>query len=424
MARNQERLNIWGNGIGEGVWAFGAGLGSAITVLPLLIKGRLGGTNLEVGLIAAIWAACQMFPQIFSSMLIQRGVGRKWFLLIYHWIVFTIPWLGMAAAIFWLSGTNPLLTRILILVLFGLFTCGMGFIMPVWQDWIAALFHTQTRGRAFALSNIMIALFGALAAWLAAHTTAAIPFPANYAILFVGSGFFVALCMIAWIPTREVEPIEHFELPPRQVVRRFALSLKERNFQHLLASRMMLIAGCGPLSFLAVHYKTPAGGGLSEKTIIMFGVAATAGSIVGGYIMGHLGDRIGHRSGAIIGAFAQFIGLYVALMFPGAASGIAAFAMLGAGGASNWISHANLLFETCPHDCRTAHIAAGNMMLAPFSAIFPILTGPAIDRWGFLPVTIACLVPTLLGMFWIIAVVREPRTIKRAVHADAAAAGN
>lgn len=416
MAKNQEERNIWCNAIGEGGWAFGAGLGSALTVLPLLIKEKLGGTSLEVGLIAAIWASCQMFPQIFSTLWLQRGTGRKRFLIIYHWIVFTVPWLGMAASIFWLSGSHPLATRVLILSLFGLFTCGMGFIMPVWQDWIASLFHVQSRGRAFALSNFFIGVCASLAAWIAAwfagHETGILAFPTNYAILFVGSGIFVALCMLMWIPTHELEVVKHGpELSPRQIFKRFAISLGEKNFRHLLISRLLLIAGCGPLSFFAIYYRESIGGGLTEKAIIMLGIAATAGSILGGWVMGHLGDRIGHRSGAIIGAAAQLVGLSIALIMPGTLSGVIAFAMLGVGGASNWISHANLLFETCPHDCRTAHIAVGNMVLAPVSFLIPTFTGPVIDHWGYLSTMIFCLAPTLLGLFWIIYIVREPREL-------------
>ena len=419
MAISKEKLNISCNAIGEGGWALGAGLGSALTVLPLLII-RLGGSSIEVGLIAAIWAACQLFPQIFSSILLQRGVGRKWFILIYHWIVFTAPWLGMAAVVFWLSSSNPLATRVLLLLLFALFTMGMGFILPVWQDWVANLFHPETRGRAFAWSNFALAIGASLAAWIAGQTTAAIAFPGNYAILFLGSGVIVALCMIMWIPVHEIEVPKHLQsLSPRQILKRFALSLGERNFRSYLISRILLTAGSGPLCFLAIYYNKTGpdgGGGLTEKTIITLGIAVTTGQIIGGWVMGHIGDRIGHKSGAIIGTASQVIGLAIAILVPGTLSCAIAFAMIGVGMASSWISHVNLLFETCPHDCRTAHITVSNMVLAPFTAIIPIMTGRAIDIWSFNKTATFCLVPTVIALFWILIIVREPRTLKSHVN--------
>ena len=105
MSAGDEKVNTACNALGEAAWGFGWGLGAPLTVLPLLIQ-RLGGSQVEIGLIAAIAAGGTLAPQIFSSLFLQRGVGRKWFLIIYHWAVMLPPWLGIAAVVFFLGSSN------------------------------------------------------------------------------------------------------------------------------------------------------------------------------------------------------------------------------------------------------------------------------------------------------------------------------
>ena len=57
-----------------------------------------------------------------------------------------------------LLGLSPGSTRALVQVLFAAFTFAIGFIFPVWFDWVAGLFGREIRGRAFGWSGAISAV--------------------------------------------------------------------------------------------------------------------------------------------------------------------------------------------------------------------------------------------------------------------------
>jgi uncharacterized membrane protein len=78
-----------------------------------------------------------------------------------------------------------------------------------------------------------------------------------------------------------------------------------------------------------------------------------------------------------------------------------------------WVSHNNMLFETCPHDSRVAHITLSSMVLGPVLFLVPMVTGWLADHVWDRPTAIgATLVPTLLGVAWLALMVQEPRDIE------------
>jgi hypothetical protein len=75
MDRSQS-ANVARNALGEGLWGFGWNLAPQFAVLPLLAT-RMGGSTLEIGLLATIGAAGTLVPQILSSLVLQTATGRK-----------------------------------------------------------------------------------------------------------------------------------------------------------------------------------------------------------------------------------------------------------------------------------------------------------------------------------------------------------
>ncbi|MBN1809330.1 MAG: MFS transporter [Planctomycetes bacterium] len=403
--------NILCNAFGEGLWGIGMNLAPALTVLAFVIT-RLGGSKLEVGLLSAAAAAGYLFPQIIGSLFLQSGAGRKWFLIKYHFFVMMPPWALMGAVILLFGENRPVAARIALPVLYGLFIMSMGLIIPIWVDWLAGIFRKHLRGSAYGWSTLASALGGTVAAPMAALISARLSYPWNYATLFfIGIGFFSAsMVVFMFIRDDDAEPG-----PPRmsrsEIFTRFRISLGEPNFRRYLLARLLLSAGSGPVVFLAVYYKSSEGGGVAEKTAITLSAIVWIAQALTGLGLGRLGDRLGHRLGAAVGAGSQLAGLAVALLVPGPAGCAIVFACIGMGIASTWVSHQNLLLETCPHDSRTAHITITNLVLAPVTTMIPLATGKAMEIWGAHATFAACLVPTVLGLLWLLLVVREPRTL-------------
>lgn len=409
-ASDLEKRNVAWNALGEALWNFGGGLAAPLTVLPLLIR-RLGGGNVEVGLVYTVASAGVLFPQVLSALIVQRGQGRKRFLLVYHWVLLIPLWAAIGAVLLFAEPTSPRSARTLIHVLFACFMVAMGFMFPLWGDWVAGLFRRERRGRAFGWANAAAAASGAVAAVLAAAVAGALRFPLSHAVLFcVGASFF-CLSMWSFAPVRELaQELPHARFSRREMFARFRLSFVERNFNSYLVSRVLLTMGGGPIAFIAVHYKSRAGGGLSESTVIALGAAVTVAQMATGLVLGAVGDRVGHKLGVVVGAVAQLAALVVLMALPGAWACGAAFAFIGVSYASGWVSHQNLVFETCPHESRMAHIATSSLVVAPFSALVPVVIGQTISLIGIVPATAMSLAVTAAAVAWLLVRVREPRT--------------
>lgn len=407
-----EKRNIVCNAAGEGLWGFGAALGSFVTVLPLLIK-KMGGGNIEVGLLGTTAAVCILVPQGLSSLVLQHGRGRKRFLIAWHFTVMIPLWAGVGLATLFLGSERPFAARVLVLALVASFMLAMGFILPVWVDWAAGFVRPKRRGTLFGFGSSLFAGAGAVGAIAAKEIAERLDFPLDYAVLiFIGAGFY-CLSMFAFLPIRELDAA-----PPgprmtgREVLARFRESLSEPNFRRYLVARLLLTAGSGPAVFLAVHYKSAGGGSVAEPVVIGFGAVLAVSQAVTALAVGRLGDSVGHKLGAIVGAVAQAAAISVAALVPGSLSCAISFACLGAAYASSWVSHQNMLFETCPHDCRTAHITVSNLVLAPLTAVVPVATGWAVGALGARTAFAACLVPTALGLAWLVFGVKEPRVVR------------
>jgi MFS family permease len=300
----------------------------------------------------------------------------------------------------------------LLFVFFGLFMMTIGFVLPVWVDWVAGVFRKEKRGTAFGLASFGSAMAGALSAVVAGRVLKVVEFPVGHAVLFLIGTVFFFVSMLAYLPLKELKKVE---LKPRlsagELLNRFRISLSDTNFRRYLLSRLFLTAGSGPVVFFAMRFKSAEGGAVPAETIVTLGAALTLSQAVAAVLLGRIGDRFGHKTGAVIVSAAQICALFVAFEFTGAWACGAAFALTGVSVAGAWVSHQNLLFETCPHDCRVAHITVSNLVLAPLTAMVPVLTGKIVALYGTGTAIGICLVPTVLGLGWLVAAVKEPRTI-------------
>jgi MFS family permease len=335
-----------------------------------------------------------------------------------------VPWsfcsavptyLAMGLAVHFLGPESPRLCCVLVLILFAIRVLGAGIVIPLWYDWQAILFSKGVRGRAIGMMAGASALGATLAATSAGALRSHLDFPLNYSLLFGISVAFFAVALTFFMAVRE--PPEMTDTSAvfrvRDLFIRFGQSLGDANFRNYLIGRILLTLGGGATAFYAVHFSSPDGGGLAESTVIGLGVFLFLPQAAGSYMLGRLGDRAGHRMGVILGAVAQAASLLLVYLGGGLWIGAACFALLGVAWGSGWVCHANMLFETCPHDSRVAHVTLSNLVLSPIVLLVPIATGWLVGSFVGLRNGIGlALVPTLLGVLWLIFVVKEPRTIE------------
>jgi MFS family permease len=410
--RQDELANTWKCTAGEGLFGVGMGLVSAMTVLPLLLK-QLGAGEVLLGLAFGITTAGWGLLQPVGMLVFGRRRRTKRFLVPWSFASAVPTYLAMGLVVYFLGPARPALCSLIIVACFTVRILGAGLATPLWYDWHAVLFSREIRGRAIGMMAGASALGATLAAAIAGVVRLKWGFPANYSALFLMGIFFFGIALSCFLWVREPRELDRPSpyLKAADLFRRFGHSLGETNFRNYLVGRVLLTLGGGAVGFYAVHFKSPQGGGLEESTVILLGTLLTLPQAASSYILGRLGDRAGHKLGVIVGALAQAASLLAAFYGAGAWACALSFSLLGVAWASNWVSHANMLFETCPHDSRVAHITVSNMVLSPFLILVPLATGwlMALASVGVRNGIGLTLIPAALGVAWMVFVVKEPR---------------
>lgn len=407
-----ERHNVRSCVFGEGMFGVGIGFLSSVSVLPLLLK-RLGASEIEIGLVGSIFWAGWVLLQPLGLLLFGRRRRTKRFLIPWSACCSVPTYLAMGAVVYFLAPASPRLCSILLLVLLAVRVLGAGMAIPFWLDWQAMMFRRAIRGRVIGMMASAGPLGATIAALAAAKVVGSLGFPQNYSLLFPVAivSFVTALASFASVREPESLTAPHEGLKRGDVLRRFRHSLGEKNFRNYLIGRILMSLGAGAAAFYAVHFSSAESGGLTEGTVIGLSALLGVTQFLAGYPLGRLGDRAGHKVGVVLGAVAQVAAILVAYVGEGALACGLSFALVGIAWSASWVSHVNMLFETCPHDSRVAHITLSNIVLGPVLWLVPVATGWMIGHVGMRTGIGLTLIPTLLGIAWLALVVREPRDI-------------
>jgi MFS family permease len=399
--------------IGEALWGFSASLVSSATVLSTCLI-HFGATERMVGAISMVDLAGILLPQVIGVYLFASRRRRQWRLIVWH-LVFMIPFLWVAGLLI-LLGPRPApeWLRWGLLACWGCFVLNIGLVLAAWSDWVAHLFAVGIRGTVFGTAMCASAASGTLGGLLAGWLLSRLPVPDVYGYLYLASGVFACFSILTFGFVEDPARLNaQDETVPRikDLLGRFRLSLADRNFRAFLVARILSSAGFCMVPLVAAYYASEAGGGLSSSRVVSYGAALTAGSALSNLTLGRLGDRYGHRLGLLIGSGAQIAALSVLLLGHGEVSCLLTYFCAGVCVGSSLVSHANMMYETCPHDLRIAHLTVGSLVLGTFTSFLPLLAGAAAARWGLPPVFGAGLAFSVAAMAWLLLKVREPRYV-------------
>lgn len=399
--------------IGEGVWGLQSGMLPAATVFTILLI-RYQANNTMIGLVSAIQGGTWFLPQIFGLFLFTSVKNRRRNLVLWH-VLIVIPFQLLCGILVFLENMlDPFWLRWGLIFLFAMFYLSMGVIVGVWCEWLAHLFETKIRatvmGTAFSLASLLSAAGGMISGVCLQYSSAT----SVYGWLFiVGS-------VIAWISMAVFwlidDPAEHEEdisgKPDMKILlRRFRESLANWNFRSFLIGRILVSVGLCISPFLAVYYQSPQGGQIPESFIVKSGAVMTIGTAIITIIIGIWGDKRGHREPVIVGGIIQVITLLIVLFGKGKASCLAAYFGIGACTAFLFITHTNMLYETCPHEDRLAHITVGNLVMTLPLLVAPVVAGAIANKYGIALLFFLSLVISIVGAIWFILFVRDPRKI-------------
>ena len=417
-----DRKNTVFNALGESIWGFQAALVAPATVLTVMLRDYGAGERM-IGSIAAVESGAALLPQIIGIYLFTSHARRKMNLVLWHVLLMAPAMLAIALLTHFSDRIPPAVLRLAIIGCFGWFQFFMGIIVAVWMDWLAHLFAPAIRGTVFGISWCASAVAGTGSGLLAGYILKVYPHAA-YTYLYLAAGVLVAVCMGSFAMIRDPaadQPDDRPRVTTADLLDSFRLSLLDRNFRAFIIGRVLTVAGFCIGPFIAIYYTSAAGGGLSNNAVVSFGAAMTVGMAVGNLGLGRLGDSCGHRIGILLGAAVQVAALIVMLVSAGRLSCMLAYFGAGLVGASGFLSHVNMLYETCPHDSRIAHITVANFLMGVTMIVCPIASGFAAAQWGLPTLFAICLAISVCAFVWLLLRLREPRELKTEVEeADSA----
>ena len=186
-----------------------------------------------------------------------------------------------------------------------------------------------------------------------------------------------------------------------------AVFLQEKNFRRYLFSRIFITAHFPAMSMYAVHAQDKFGFDISEAGI--FTVITVVSSGVSSYLIGKVGDALGHKT-AIILSFSSYLAAAVtALMLETMAGVYAIFIFLGIGHGGFMPSAMNMIYEFAGKQDSKVYMAIIDTFLMPFTFSAIMLAGYFKPIAGTETILTAIAVSVAVGVALLIFLVKEPR---------------
>lgn len=403
------RWNYLVNMFDGALFAFALSFVSLVTVLPVFVR-RLGGTNVEVGLILVIWVIGFNIPQILIANH-ARGYPYKKILLIRTAMVQRLPWLFLGILAFFLVEKVPgPLARVLFFLCFALAAIGGSLNLPGWFDLIAKVIPVTLRGRLFAMRSILGAALGIGGGWLVHRILDTVAYPSSFGLLFTIAFATMMISYIFLLSIREDVPNppkerwhygEFFRQLPRILGR-------ENNYRNFLVADALLITAMMANAFFTVHALERFG--LADAYAGKFTMAIMISMIFGSLVFGTLADRVGHRLNLILAGGFTALACITALLAGHLMLYYLVFICIAFTNGIIQVSRLSIIAELCSEEDRPTYVALTNLITAPF-VLTAILGGWFADRFGYSVVFLISGALALGAIVWMWSMVREPRQL-------------
>jgi len=388
-------------GLVHGIF-FSAGMAfsAPLSVLPVFLN-HFTGSQALIGVFSALMNAGGVIPQLFVASKLECKPRKKPVLLVAIWVRAAI-WLTLGLLAYWCPPDNSAIVLVALLVLlFGFSFSGGVATIPFTDMWGKALPPT-VRGRFFGHRQLWGGLLAIGAGYVVKRVlgNADIPFPKNYAILFLLSFAFIAVSYIALSLLREPPSNTTGRSHPLGVFVRKAVPIlwRDRNFGLLILTQLAMGFAAFSMPFYVLYGKNQLHMAAEEVGLLVG--AQMAGAVVSNLLWAHLSDRVGNRIVIILtAAIAATIPL-LALLSSGLGWRllIVVFMLIGFSTSGGGIGFTNYLLEIAPEHLRPTYIALQGTSLG-LTIVLPILGGALIDVCSYhaaFLVTLGALIIALL----------------------------
>lgn len=386
----------------------GLSMVSRETVIPLLVS-TLTSSPVAIGLVPAVYTLGMYLPQLIGASVAERMPLKKPFVALVGGLGERLPYLLAGGAVLLLATSLPAVALVLVVLLLGVSGASAGFATPAWFDMISKVIPVRRRGLFTGLGHGLGALMGVAGAAVIGIVLARWPYPSNFALLFALAFAAMVISWVGLVLNREPASLEvRPAVPLASYLRRLPSVLRaDRNFARYIGATSVARGGTMAGGFFLVYGVERFGLGGAQ-------VGALTGVLIGcqallNPLWGVIGDRYGHKAVLVGGALALAAGALLAGVAPGWPWLVAAFVFLGAFLAADTTSLLTIIPEFCADADRPTYIGLTNTLLAPVSALAPLLGGWLVALLGYTPMFVLAALLAALGAALLIVGVREPR---------------
>ncbi len=387
-------------------FTFALAMLSRETILPYFVS-QLTASPVLVGLVSAVYFLGYYGPQLFGAYLASQRSRRKPLIL----VIMISQRLGILLLALTAQTTGvlpPQLTLASFFLSFMVFSLLNGMIMPAYSDFISK--HIiQWRSLFYGITYALGGLIGLLASLLAKNILDRLAFPANVQLIF-WTGFFFSFISPFIISGIKETPLPYVSQPEplKQFFQQIPFHLRSHpGFVRYIAARSLLGLGLMGNSFYAIYAIHRYG--LSEGSLGIFTMIILLAQSVLSLAWGWVGHRFGYK--VVLLATGVFIGGEALLALTAQQSWmflVIAF-LIGGVYSAILIGDPNFVFEIVPPQETSRFIGIANTLLAPVSAVAPLLGGGLVQLSGYPALFIAILCIALAALLVTVLWVKEPR---------------
>ncbi len=411
--------NFTVNTLDVAFFLLGLSMISQATIMPLLVR-RLTDSTLAIGLIPAVYSVGYLLPQLLIANYAEGLRRKKRFLLIISGIGERGPYLAIGLLVLALGARSPALTLVGFFLLLATTAISAGLGTPPWYDLIAKVIPAQRRGLWAGVSRGLGSLMGIGGAALAGVFLARYDFPPGFGLCFLAASVSLGISWISLSLNREPDSVV---TKPRVKLTAYLRQLpavlrRDANYLHYLIARSVAVLGTMATGFIMV-YGVDRFGFQGQTVGLLTGVLVASQALMN-LLLGAVADRIGHRAVLAFAALAMALAAASVLAVPSEAWLALTFALIGASTAGNLVSGLNIILEFCAAEDRPTYIGLTNTLMAPATALAPMIGAALASAIGYRSMFAAAVVLALIGAALLQIWVREPRYAVRPGPATAA----
>lgn len=367
------------------------------TILPVFVS-TLTGSGLLIGLAGSMQKALWPMPQIFMAHYLE---GRKFTKFVYTYTAYirTAAMFLMGFVVLWKpSFVLPVFFVLLFTYLIAGGMSGISF-MEIIGKTISKKRLTSFWGLRQAGGGVLAILGGIYVKFILSE----VPYPTNYALLFLTAGFVVAIALLSFIiadepPSENQQRTAQFGVFLRNG---FGFLSRDRNFKYLFVYKILMGIAMGPIPFyslFAIRHMN-----VQAPDIGFFISVQMAGLILSNALWESIA-RKKVKYILIITAFCTilqpilaYLALYSKMLF----LLYIVFFLIGLTISGLRVGVLTYMLHIAPEGNRPTYMGLLNTFTAPF-LFYPMLNGVLIDSFTFLPTFIISGSISILAIFMIV----------------------